>query len=197
VFFANDIPKLKKNLSLNCKLLDNNFDLETRWGVFSPKKIDDGTLMLLEYLDIKKNDICFDLGCGYGPIGLSMAKKASNGKSYLVDKDFIAIELSIKNAELNKINNAYPLLSDGFSHIDKNIKFTQVVSNLPAKVGREQLSIFLYDALDYMEIGGKITVVTINGLRQFIKTNFKSVFGNYKKLKQGAQYTVSQAVKER
>jgi hypothetical protein len=41
------------------------------------------------------------------------------------------------------------------------------------KVGREQLSIILYDAFDALKPGGKITFVTINGLRHFIKDNFK------------------------
>ena len=76
------------------------------------------------------------------------------------------------------------------------IKFNQVISNIPAKVGREQLSIILYDAYDALDSGGKITVVTINGLKDFIKSNFKSVFGNYKKIKQGQKYIISQAVKQ-
>lgn len=41
-----------------------------------------------------------------------------------------------------------------------------------------------------------MVVVTINGLRDFIKRNFKEVFGNYKKLKQGKAYTVARAIKE-
>jgi 16S rRNA G1207 methylase RsmC len=54
----------------------------------------------------------------------------------------------------------------------------------------------LYDAFDALKPGGKITFVTINGLRHFIKDNFKSVFGNYKKLKQGQKYTIAQAIKQ-
>jgi 16S rRNA G1207 methylase RsmC len=47
-----------------------------------------------------------------------------------------------------------------------------------------------------MKPGGQMVVVTINGLRDFIKRNFKEVFGNYKKLKQGKAYTVARAIKE-
>jgi len=71
-----------------------------------------------------------------------------------------------------------------------------VVSNVPAKVGREMLTILLCDAKARMNPGGEIVVVTINGLRDFIKRNFREVFGNYKKLKQGKAYTVARAVKE-
>ena len=64
-------------------------------------------------------------------------------------------------------------------------------------MGREQLSIILYDAYEALKPDGKIVVVTINGLRNFIKTNFMTVFGNYKKLKQGAKYTVALAYKNK
>ena len=114
----------------------------------------------------------------------------------MVDKDFVAIELANNNANLNNLSNTKAYFSDAFLQVPSEVKFDQVISNLPAKVGREQLSIILYDALDALKPGGKITVVTINGLKDFIKNNFKSVFGNYKKLKQGQKYIVSQATKQ-
>ena len=86
-------------------------------------------------------------------------------------------------------------MSDAFAQVGKFEYFDQVISNVPAKVGREQLSIILYDAYDALKPGGRITFVTINGLRHFVKDNFKSVFGNYKKLKQGQKYTIAQAIK--
>jgi len=195
MFNRDDIPKLKQDLTIKSNLLDQSLDLKTRWGVFSPRAIDEGTVLFMKYLDINTNDKCLDLGCGYGPIGLSVAKVCTSGEVHMVDKDFVAVELSNANAKINHITNAKAYLSDAFSAVDKRDYFDQVLSNVPAKVGREQLSIILYDALDALKPGGKITVVTINGLRHFIKDNFKSVFGNYKKLKQGQKYTIAQAVK--
>ncbi len=195
MFLRNDIPKLKQDLSIEANLLGHDLTFKTRWGVFSPRAIDEGTLLFLKYLDIAKDDKCLDLGCGYGPIGLAVAKCCPQGEVHMVDKDFIAVELSNNNAQLNNINNANAYLSDGFMSVNKSQYFDQVISNVPAKVGREQLSILLYDAFDVLKPGGKITFVTINGLRHFIKDNFKSVFGNYKKLKQGQKYTISQAIK--
>ena len=93
------------------------------------------------------------------------------------------------------IKNAEALLSNGFDQINKK-KFNIVVSNIPAKVGNEMLSLFLLDAFKQMKHGGKIYVVTITGLRKYIKRNFIEVFGNYKKLKQGPNYTVAMATKE-
>jgi 16S rRNA G1207 methylase RsmC len=195
MFTKNDISKLKQDLNIQADLLGHSLILKTRWGVFSPRAIDGGTIMFMQYLDIHKQDKCLDLGCGYGPIGLAVAKSCPQGEVHLVDKDFVAIELSNINAKLNGINNAKAYLSDAFSNVNKYQYFDQILSNVPAKVGREQLSIILHDAHDALKPGGKITFVTINGLRHFMKDNFKAVFGNYKKLKQGQKYTIAQAIK--
>ena len=196
MFERKDISRLKKDIVLDVELLGSKFNLHTRWGVFSPRSIDDGTVLLMKYLSADENDICLDLGCGYGPIGLALARHCSKGQVHMVDKDFVAVELANYNAKNNGITNAKAYLSDAFTHVPNEIRFDQIISNIPAKVGREQLSVILYDAYDALEPGGKITVVTINGLKDFIKANFKSVFGNYKKIKQGQKYIISQAVKQ-
>ena len=196
MFERKDIPRLKKDIVLDVELLGSKFNLHTRWGVFSPRSIDDGTVLLMKYISADENDVCLDLGCGYGPIGLALARHCSKGQVHMVDKDFVAVELANYNAKNNGITNAKAYLSDAFTHVPNEIRFDQIISNIPAKVGREQLSVILYDAYDALETGGKITVVTINGLKDFIKANFKSVFGNYKKIKQGQKYIISQAVKQ-
>ena len=190
----NEVKNLRQDIVFSETLKGIPFVFHSTWGIFSPRNIDDGTLMLLKYLDINETDDCLDLGCGYGPIGLTMAKLAPKGKTTLVDKDFKAVEYSNKNAELNQITNTEALLSNGFDQINKR-KFDVVVSNVPAKVGNEMLSLFLHDAYKQMNTGGRIYVVTITGLRKYIKRNFEEVFGNYKKLKQGSNYTVAMATK--
>lgn len=190
----NEIKQLREDIVFNETLSGFPFVFHSTWGIFSPRNIDEGTLMLLKYLDIKEDDNCLDLGCGYGPLGLTMAKLAPKGMTTLVDKDFKAVEYSNKNAEINNITNAEALLSNGFDQV-RNRKFNVVVSNIPAKVGNEMLSLFLHDAHQQLNPGGKIYVVTITGLRKYIKRNFEDVFGNYKKLKQGSNYTVAMATK--
>ncbi len=190
----NEIKKLREDIVFNATLSGFPFVFHTTWGLFSPRNIDEGSELLLRYLEIKPDDDCLDLGCGYGPLGLSMAKLAPQGKTTLVDKDFKAVEYSNKNAELNQITNAEALLSNGFDQI-RDRRFDVVVSNIPAKVGNELLNLFLCDAYQQMNSGGRIYVVTINGLRKFIKRSFTEVFGNYRKLKQGSNYTVAMATK--
>jgi 16S rRNA G1207 methylase RsmC len=192
-----DIDQYREDIKFTSHLCGHDFQFTSTWGIFSPREIDEGTDLLLKYIKINPTDDCFDLGCGYGPIGLSMAKMAPQGQILMVDKDFMAVEYSNKNAALNHLSNAKAMLSNGFQHIDKQQQFDVIASNVPAKVGKEMMSIMLHDALHHLKPGGRLYLVTINGLRQYMKRNLQDVFGNYKKIKQGKQYTISFAEKER
>ncbi len=190
------VSALKQDLQFEAKLLGNNFHFNTSWGLFSPRGIDEGTDLLLNYLRVEVDETILDIGCGYGPLGLAMGKRASQGEVHMVDKDYLAVEYANRNAEKNGLSHCKAYLSNGLSEVPSELRFDTVVSNIPAKVGRELLTILLCDSYRQMKPGGQIVVVTINGLRDFIKRNFKEVFGNYKKLKQGKSYTVARAVKE-
>jgi 16S rRNA G1207 methylase RsmC len=170
---------------------------KTTWGIFSPREIDSGTDLLLRYLEIKPDEIALDIGCGYGPIGLAIAANAPQGHIHMVDKDFVAVDYANKNAQLNGLTHAKAYLSNGLSAVPKDIQFTTVVSNIPAKVGKEMLSILLHDIHAQLAPGGQLVVVTINGLRDYMKRNFNDVFGNYEKVKQGKDYTISRCIKAR
>ena len=192
---SKQITSYRKDIQFAEILCGNKLTFTSTWGIFSPREIDEGTHLLLKHIKIKPTDDCFDLGCGYGPIGLSLAKVANQGQTLMVDKDFMAVEYSNRNAKLNNIKNAQAMLSNGFQHIDPQRKFDIVVSNVPAKVGKEMLSLMLHDAYQHLKPEGKIYLVTINGLRQYMKRNLQEVFGNYKKVKQGKTYTVAFAQK--
>lgn len=193
-----EIKQLKKDMSFVEPLLDEEFEWRTTWGLFSPKSIDEGTRLLLKYLEINETDHCLDMGCGYGPIGLFMARKAKNGHAIMVDKDFVAVEYANKNAQLNQVSNAEAFLSNGFDQVFEKRKqgFDKIATNLPAKSNREQYQIYFYDAWKLLNPGGQIYVVCINGLRKFVARSLNEVFGNAKKMKQGRVYTVLSAVKE-
>ena len=190
-----DIRSLRKDIIFEAKLKGHNFVFHSTWGLFSPKEIDKGSLMLINQVDIKPTDLTLEMGCGYGPIGLAIAKMSPQGKVHMLDKDFVAVDFANKNAQLNGIQNCDIYLSNAFSNVPA-LEFDNIVSNLPAKVGKELLFLILNDAKNHLKKGGKFYVVVIAGLKDYIKRNFKEVFGNYEKLKQGKTYMVAVAIKE-
>ncbi|MEJ2693139.1 MAG: methyltransferase [Candidatus Thiodiazotropha sp.] len=190
------LDKLRRDIVIDADLAGERLRLHSTWGIFSPREIDEGTRLLVERLELAPTDDCLDLGCGYGPIGLFMARRAPQGHTLMVDKDFMAVEYANANAQRNGLSNARAMLSNGFDHMDPNLRFDVIASNIPAKVGKEMLGLILHDAQQRLKADGRLYVVTINGLRQYMKRNLNQVFGNYDKLKQGRSYTVALARKE-
>ncbi|MBT6068321.1 methyltransferase [Candidatus Peregrinibacteria bacterium] len=193
-----DIAELKEDICFDYYFDGRELVFYSTWGLFSPRDIDSGTRLILKYLEgeVAEDDVSLDLGCGYGPIGMALAHMSPEGEIHMVDKDFLAVEYANKNAKANGFDNCKAYLSNGFSAIPEDVVFDNVISNIPAKVGAELLTIFLEDAKSRLKPGGKIYVIVVNGLKDFIKRNFKEVFGNYKKLKQGKTHTVAMAIKE-
>ena len=189
------IAHLRSDIEFTDTFYGRTFVFRSTWGLFSPRAIDEGTRLLLDNLEVAEDDDCLDLGCGYGPLGLVMAALAPKGQTLMVDKDFLAVEFSNKNARLNRLDNARAILSNGFDQVPPKLRFDVIASNIPAKVGKELLSLYLYDARARLKPGGRLYLVTVTGLRQFMRRNLEEVFGNYDKLKQGRAYTVALAVK--
>ena len=191
----NDLKLYNRKIRNDLLIEHQGLEFYTTWGLFSPRAIDDGSRLLLDYLELETDDDCLDLGCGYGVLGLYMARSAPGGHTLMVDKDFVAVDYAERNRLHNKIENASCLLSNGFAQIPAQ-QFDLIVSNIPAKVGKEMLYIYLFDALEYLKPGGSFYIVTITGLRQFFKRGFSEVFGHYEKIKQGKTYTIARGIKQ-
>ena len=184
-----DVERLREDIVFSARLRELDLVFHSTWGLFSPREVDEGSRLLLDHVDVATDDDCLDLGCGYGPIGVALARLAPKGRTWLVDKDFVAVEYARKNAERNRATNTEVRLSNGFDQVQG--RFQVIAANLPAKTGKELLQLLLHDARAHLAPGGRLYVVTISGLRRFIERNVNEVFGNYKKLKQGKSYTVA------
>lgn len=187
------LDQLRRDIAFDAELGGRRLRLHSTWGLFSPREVDEGTRLLLEKVHPAPDADCLDLGCGYGTIGLALAAQAPQGQTLLVDKDFVAVDYANANARRNGLSNAQAILSNGFDQVPEDLRFDLIASNVPAKVGKELLALLLHDARDRLRPGGRLVVVTINGLREFMKRQLQDVFGNYDKLKQGARYTVALA----
>ena len=190
------IAQYKEDIFFDSTFQNHQFSFRTTYGLFSPKTIDAGTELLIETLDINSDYDCLDLGCGYGPIGIALARLAPEGRTLLVDKDYVAIEYSQHNLELNEIANADVLLSNGLSKISDDQLFDVVAMNLPAKIGNELTTVLFADSFLHLKPGGALYVVSLAGMRGFIKRSLEGIFGNVNKLKQGKQHAVHISYRE-
>ncbi len=155
-FTKNNTLKSEENI-VHILFKEQKFSFITDNGVFSKRGLDFGTRSLLEALnfeEIKGNVL--DFGCGYGPIGIIIAKN-TNANIDMIDINDRAVLLSKKNIELNKIKNANVFESNMYENINKKYNF--IITNPPIRVGKQTLYKILFDAKKYLYTHGQLILV--------------------------------------
>lgn len=141
-------------------LLGNTFMFETDTGVFSKSEVDFGSRVLIDAFEMPKiaGDI-LDVGCGYGPIGLSIAKVNPEREVLMMDINTRAVALSQKNAQLNGIQNVRIFESDGLSAVTAETKAAAILTNPPIRAGKDTVFKFYDGAYQLLVEDGELWVV--------------------------------------
>jgi 16S rRNA (guanine1207-N2)-methyltransferase len=138
-------------------LPDLTLDLETDRGVFSRGDIDAGTkLLLLEAPAPGAVGDHLDLGCGYGPIALTLARRAPGATVWAVDVNRRALALTEANASANGIGNVRVAAPDD---VPEAVRFTTLWSNPPIRVGKAALHDLLLRWLPRLAPDGRAVLV--------------------------------------
>jgi 16S rRNA (guanine1207-N2)-methyltransferase len=140
------------------ELRGKQFTFVTDAGVFSKGGLDFGSRLLIKAMNIQEEDRVLDVGCGYGPIGLTAAWLAKKGKSTLIDINERAVELAGINMRSNGIGNAEIVQSDLFEAVIGR-KFTKIVTNPPIRAGKQVVHHIFEQAYEHLEVGGELWVV--------------------------------------
>ena len=143
----------------NFTLLGHNFRFETDAGVFSKSEVDFGSRVLIDAFEAPDLEgPILDIGCGYGPIGLSIAKANERRTVHLVDVNTRAIQLAEKNAAANGIQNVRIYESDGLSAVD-TANFAAIITNPPIRAGKETIFRFYDESYEKLVSKGELWVV--------------------------------------
>lgn len=149
---------------------DNTVYFKVSQDLFSSAFIDHGTQRLLRTLLFEKIDTfhkALDIGCGYGPIGISLKASCPTAEVHMTDRDALALEYSKENASLNGLDDLKIYGSLAYDSIAET-DFDLIVSNIPAKVGEQILKNMLVDAQDHLVEGGKVVIVVIDAIQEYI-----------------------------
>lgn len=135
------------------------FTFETDAGVFSKSEVDFGSRVLIDTFEMPDcaGDI-IDVGCGYGPIGLSIAKAFPDRFVHMVDVNSRAIELAQKNAQQNGIQNVRIIESDGLDAVT-GVQVGAILTNPPIRAGKETIFKFYKQSYERLIQGGELWVV--------------------------------------
>src|SRR5699024_7511332 len=178
----------------NCDL-----DLITDSGVFSKGKIDFGSDLLVKtflkaYPPGPTKNI-LDVGCGYGPIGLMIAKTSPHHEVTMVDVNQRALTLSRKNRKRNRIDNVEIKESDGLSKVEADT-YDFVLTNPPIRAGKQVVHGILEDAYSALNQGGALYVVTQKkqGMPS-AKKKMEETFNNVEVLEKDKGYYILRSTK--
>lgn len=177
---------------LNVTLLGFPFTFLTDSGVFSKKMIDFGSQVLLNTLNFAKNERILDLGCGYGPLGISLAK-VQGVEATLVDINNRAIDLAKKNASLNDVD-----VSIFQSNIYENVsgQFDHIISNPPIRAGKKVVHDIIEKSIDFLVNQGDLTIVIQKKQgAPSAKEKMAHVFGNVEIIKKDKGYYILRSTK--
>lgn len=184
---AHDIHELRVDL------LGEKMTFLTDAGVFSKKMVDFGSQLLLKCLEVDQGETVLDVGCGYGPLGLSLAK-AYGVQATMVDINNRALDLAQQNAERNKVeatifqSNIYEQVEGHFDH---------VISNPPIRAGKQVVHEIIENSKDFLKTGGDLTIVIQKKQgAPSAKSKMEDVFGNCEVVKKDKGYYILRSVNE-
>lgn len=157
----------------NVRRQRRNSDLvfATSQSLFSSNAIDPGTNLLLRTISANasgKYDRCLDMGCGYGPLGLSLKREDIVGSVDLVDRDALAVDFTRMNCAKNEVNGASIYGSLGFDDVP-NSNYDLIVSNLPGKAGKQVLEYLLKSATERLDVSGEFWGVIVSPLWPYVE----------------------------
>ncbi|MEF2969064.1 class I SAM-dependent methyltransferase [Paenibacillus sp. M1] len=165
-------------------------------GVFSKGGVDYGSRTLIEAMEIPEDAEVLDVGCGYGPIGLTAARLAKRGHVTMIDVNSRAVELARENAAANRIDNVTVLQSDLFAEVDK-AEFDVVLTNPPIRAGKETVHAIFEGAYEKLRAGGSLWIVIQKKQgAPSAKQKLESLFGDVEEVTKDKGYRIYKATKK-
>ena len=158
-YYSNKPQTESKPRQWKFTLRGHTFTFETDAGVFSKSEVDFGSRVLIDTFNMPEveGDV-LDVGCGYGPIGLSIAKENPERLVHMMDINTRAIALAKKNAQVNGVQNVRIFESDGLAAVG-NVQAAAILTNPPIRAGKETIFRFYDESYEKLVEGGELWVV--------------------------------------
>jgi len=148
--------------AISVHLAGRTLAVTTAGGVFSPERVDAGTGVLLGHTPAPPpGGNLLDLGCGWGPIALTLAMESPHATVWAVDVNQRALDLLRRNADGLGITNINAVRPDD---VPGDIGFTTIWSNPPIRVGKNELHDMLVRWLPRLDSGSDAWLVVQRNL---------------------------------
>ena len=194
-YFDNNTKLESKKREISVELNGETYSFISDNGVFSKGEVDYGSIALLKVLFKENlNGRILDIGCGYGTIGLILAKKISEGDFTLIDVNMRACALACENAKRWKLDNVQVIESNIFEKVDG--EFDNIITNPPIRAGKKVIYAIFEQSYHHLKQNGSLYIVIrkshgAESAQKFIA----SVFGNCELLKRDKGFYIYRARK--
>lgn len=131
-------PDTRRPLSV--VLAGERRELVTAPGLFSPDGIDKGTAILLDHVPPPSGTHLLDIGCGWGPLALSMALASGDAAVHAIDVNERCLALTTENARRLGLDRVLATTPDA---VDGDLEFDTIWSNPPIRIGKQELHALL------------------------------------------------------
>lgn len=178
------------------QLKGKEYTFTSDYGVFSKNEIDYGSrLLITQFIESKVSGSVLDLGCGYGPIGITIANTYPNRKIVFADVNERALRLAEQNAVENKIQNVEFVKSDRFVNLADHT-FASIVTNPPIRAGKKVVHAMIEESRSALDMNGELWVVIQKKQgAPSAKGKLMDVFGNVEVVARDKGYFLLKAVK--
>lgn len=162
-YFEDNEDLSQRSQTFACTLLGQPLHFTTEPGVFSRQRVDYGTISLLKaaktVLPLQKPRKILDLGCGYGPVGITLAKLLPTAQITLSDVSTRALRLARANAEQNQVLDHLTFCrSDGYQQLTAQ-PFDLILTNPPVRAGKAVVTKLLTGGKDRLKKDGRLLAV--------------------------------------
>jgi len=190
-------PRCPLKLGLiKTRLRGRYFEFYTASGVFSKRRIDLGTRLLIEVMELPEEGLALDVGCGYGAIGIVAAAIRPRLKVILTDVNQRAVWLARRNVRRNLVS-ANAEVRHGFLYeAVEGLAFDVVLSNPPIAAGMKVVEALIRGAEERLRPGGTLQIVVRSKLARRPMAMMEQYFGNVEIVARKSGYRVFKSVKE-
>jgi 16S rRNA (guanine1207-N2)-methyltransferase len=161
-YFTAEPVSASQQRSLTVQLAGRDVTVRTAAGIFSPDGVDKGTTVLLREAPAPPTTgALLDLGCGWGPVSLTLALRSPGATVYGVDVNERALDLLRTTAAslgLSSVRACRP------EEVPEGVRFAAIWSNPPIRVGKAVLHDLLLTWLPRLEVGGAAYLVVQKNL---------------------------------
>jgi 16S rRNA G1207 methylase RsmC len=190
--YFSERPSSRERLGLvKTRLRGEEFEFLTASGVFSARRVDNGTRLLAESMVLPGSGRVLDVGCGYGVLGIVAAKLEPGLEVWMTDVNERAVSLAERNLGRNGVENGVVRLGDLYGPVE-GLRFGAVVSNPPFSAGMDRVVRPLVEgAPGVLEVGGSLQlVVQSNKGGRTLAAMMEGCLGGVEVLARGGGYRV-------